>query len=237
MPYTDQTYIPEKPLIMQAYTEGYAVPVPIDSGQELSLEASCPGTSIVPSGDKASAQPLSKAESLTYTPISPFSPFQSGHIMKPRPTPLEEKASPAREESNPLSHNLGMGSPDIGKSPEDDKTFVTASHYDVTVPRNSYLTRFPDRSYHMTSQEQLLSYDILHPNQRGGKRGPFKDPNLREQTAQTRKMGSCIRCRMQRIRVSVFVVSVPSTNAIEVMGLTVLNFSANTTQMTPQGPV
>ncbi|KAH0493991.1 hypothetical protein TgHK011_000630 [Trichoderma gracile] len=36
--------------------------------------------------------------------------------------------------------------------------------------------------------------------QRNGKRGPFRDQSLREQTAQTRKMGSCIRCRMQRIR-------------------------------------
>ncbi len=34
------------------------------------------------------------------------------------------------------------------------------------------------------------------------KRGPFKDADLREKTAFTRKMGSCIRCRMQRIRVS-----------------------------------
>lgn len=34
------------------------------------------------------------------------------------------------------------------------------------------------------------------------KRGPFKDPQKRIKTAQTRKMGSCIRCRMQRIRVS-----------------------------------
>lgn len=33
------------------------------------------------------------------------------------------------------------------------------------------------------------------------KRGPFKDPQKRIRTAQTRKMGSCIRCRMQRIRV------------------------------------
>lgn len=40
------------------------------------------------------------------------------------------------------------------------------------------------------------------PAQRNGKRGPFRDQSLREQTAQTRKMGSCIRCRMQRIRVS-----------------------------------
>lgn len=33
------------------------------------------------------------------------------------------------------------------------------------------------------------------------RRGPFKDPQARIRTAQTRKMGSCIRCRMQRIRV------------------------------------
>ncbi|KAJ6446009.1 pre-mRNA splicing factor clf1 [Purpureocillium lavendulum] len=45
------------------------------------------------------------------------------------------------------------------------------------------------------------SFDILLPDQRGGgKRGPFKDAKLREQTAQTRRTGSCIRCRMQRIR-------------------------------------
>lgn len=50
--------------------------------------------------------------------------------------------------------------------------------------------------------DQQANYEIVLTNQRGGKRGPFKDPNLREQTAQTRKIGSCIRCRMQRIRVS-----------------------------------
>jgi len=38
------------------------------------------------------------------------------------------------------------------------------------------------------------------------KRGPFKDQDSREKTALTRKMGSCIRCRMQRIRVSPFFV-------------------------------
>jgi hypothetical protein len=46
MPYTDQTYIPEKPLMMQAYTEGFSVPAPIDSGQELSLDASCRGNKV-----------------------------------------------------------------------------------------------------------------------------------------------------------------------------------------------
>lgn len=33
------------------------------------------------------------------------------------------------------------------------------------------------------------------------RRGPFKDLQKREKTAQVRKIGSCIRCRMQRIRV------------------------------------
>lgn len=39
-------------------------------------------------------------------------------------------------------------------------------------------------------------------NSRGGKRGPFKDHKLREETALTRKFGSCVRCRLQRVRVS-----------------------------------
>ncbi|KAI1329626.1 hypothetical protein F5Y16DRAFT_91178 [Xylariaceae sp. FL0255] len=44
--------------------------------------------------------------------------------------------------------------------------------------------------------------DIVQPNQRPppSKRGPFKDPRDREKTAETRRIGSCIRCRMQRIR-------------------------------------
>lgn len=45
---------------------------------------------------------------------------------------------------------------------------------------------------------------VILPGPRSGKRGPFKDVALREQTAQTRKIGSCVRCRMQRIRVSNF---------------------------------
>jgi hypothetical protein len=46
--------------------------------------------------------------------------------------------------------------------------------------------------------------DIVLSNERPppAKRGPFKTTEDRERTAQTRKIGSCIRCRMQRIRVS-----------------------------------
>lgn len=47
-------------------------------------------------------------------------------------------------------------------------------------------------------------YDVMvsNPmNRPAARRGPFKNNDDREKTAQTRKIGSCVRCRMQRIRV------------------------------------
>lgn len=54
----------------------------------------------------------------------------------------------------------------------------------------------------LVPQEDDLA--LMLPNQKppATKRGPFKDLQKREKTAQVRKIGSCIRCRMQRIRVS-----------------------------------
>ncbi|KAJ4421407.1 hypothetical protein N0V82_003788 [Gnomoniopsis sp. IMI 355080] len=63
-----------------------------------------------------------------------------------------------------------------------------------------------------TAQQQCFDYflppqadesDTMTPDQKkpaATRRGPFKDAQLRERTAKTRIMGSCIRCRMQRIR-------------------------------------
>ncbi|KAI0486064.1 hypothetical protein F4859DRAFT_511064 [Xylaria cf. heliscus] len=44
--------------------------------------------------------------------------------------------------------------------------------------------------------------DFVTPNQRPppARRGPFRNQHDRERTAETRRIGSCIRCRMQRIR-------------------------------------
>ncbi|KAI1142703.1 hypothetical protein F5Y05DRAFT_127805 [Hypoxylon sp. FL0543] len=44
--------------------------------------------------------------------------------------------------------------------------------------------------------------DIVQQNQRPppARRGPFKSNDVREKTAETRRIGSCVRCRMQRIR-------------------------------------
>ncbi|KYK57680.1 tetratricopeptide repeat domain containing protein [Drechmeria coniospora] len=61
-------------------------------------------------------------------------------------------------------------------------------------------TRFGDLPGAALAQHETSQFDIMFPHQRAGKRGPFKDIKLREQTAQTRRTGSCIRCRIQRIR-------------------------------------
>ncbi|KAI8623895.1 hypothetical protein F5Y19DRAFT_468238 [Xylariaceae sp. FL1651] len=49
---------------------------------------------------------------------------------------------------------------------------------------------------------QHRDLDIVHPHQRPppARRGPFRNQHDRERTAETRRIGSCIRCRMQRIR-------------------------------------
>jgi hypothetical protein len=54
------------------------------------------------------------------------------------------------------------------------------------------------------TQPKGLDFGLVFSNQRAppARRGPFKDHEQREKTAHTRKIGSCIRCRMQRIRVS-----------------------------------
>lgn len=80
---------------------------------------------------------------------------------------------------------------------------ISAPGQAMLMSAGSLIDAMPQEPWNNTSvQVQPSNFDILLPNQRGGKRGPFRDPSLREQTAQTRKIGSCIRCRMQRIRVS-----------------------------------
>lgn len=53
--------------------------------------------------------------------------------------------------------------------------------------------------YHDSNYGAMLPSPMNRP---AARRGPFKNNDDREKTAQTRKIGSCVRCRMQRIRVS-----------------------------------
>ncbi|KAI2602016.1 hypothetical protein GGR54DRAFT_654819 [Hypoxylon sp. NC1633] len=76
--------------------------------------------------------------------------------------------------------------------------------YSPSSPRHNSeaepaLPRELDRTRIVNKPREL---DIAQPSQRPppARRGPFKSDDVRKQTAETRRIGSCIRCRMQRIR-------------------------------------
>lgn len=132
------------------------------------------------------------------------------HVMKQEESTEDENFQHHNPRPGPayiFSANTSHSNPNI---PQGDPIFY--SKHDV----ESIPTQFPiphgfasaDVAY-----EQSLGYvlpsqpddsELMTPIQQKPaptKRGPFKDPQKRIRTAQTRKMGSCIRCRMQRIRV------------------------------------
>ena len=82
----------------------------------------------------------------------------------------------------------------------------------VLVPRTAIEVHYQNCNGPVSQNEKLAeSYadeaglDVAVqplPKPPAARRGPFKNQNDRLRTAQTRRDGSCIRCRMQRIRVS-----------------------------------
>ncbi|KAI1390162.1 uncharacterized protein F4822DRAFT_226236 [Hypoxylon trugodes] len=79
----------------------------------------------------------------------------------------------------------------------------TQSYSPPSVRQNSMAEGMSPREIDRTRiTSKPPGLDIVQPNQRPSpaRRGPFKSNNIREQTAETRRIGSCIRCRMQRIR-------------------------------------
>lgn len=76
---------------------------------------------------------------------------------------------------------------------------------------------------------------LMLPNQKppATKRGPFKDRKTREKTAHVRKIGSCIRCRMQRIRVSKIDILPHSQLALTIFTSVNLTTSHRMTRMAP----
>lgn len=126
------------------------------------------------------------------------------------------------------SHFTGLGiqeSTQLGNSLETDNGVGGALAHEVdspALPRQASFVSMPAR-YDMlpgyAESDRLMPGDleamqvrsdfgvVYNPHQRtpSARRGPFKDHHEREKTAHTRRIGSCIRCRMQRIRVSLYL--------------------------------
>lgn len=120
------------------------------------------------------------------------------------------------EDEIPIGGTQGMGgSSPLRRDPAPDTRPTRPLLLGIeTTSSNVYKYNVPSaqNSARPTTQPAILEertnavaqkqYPTADNQQRNGKRGPFRDQALREQTAQTRRMGSCLRCRMQRIRVS-----------------------------------
>jgi hypothetical protein len=89
------------------------------------------------------------------------------------------------------------------------QSFTTPSSEDNEGFRKQYSAPQPHVNTEVDRSQapgQSREIDIIQTHQRPmpAKRGPFRNQNDRERTAETRRIGSCIRCRMQRIRVGGF---------------------------------
>lgn len=95
--------------------------------------------------------------------------------------------------TNPLTHRPLDAEPD-GTLPR----FANVTEYHGRTPLSVDPAAYCDPIPHSSALDGLLTSPLNRP---AARRGPFKNNDDREKTAQTRKIGSCVRCRMQRIRV------------------------------------
>ncbi|KAJ2907079.1 hypothetical protein MKZ38_008647 [Zalerion maritima] len=165
------------------------------------------------------AQP-SRAEEMVYAPMeSPMGSYFGKHHSGTTESSLDGGSSEGMMHvTNPESAVIAIppsGIPCQEHSGVPGGALITAPSRQGSVVQHGPPTsqqRFPGDNapyiygHNMYSAQQYPGYDVVWPP--GGrppsaKRGPFKNNADREKTAQTRRIGSCIRCRMQRIRCNI----------------------------------
>ncbi|PNY28529.1 Uncharacterized protein TCAP_01549 [Tolypocladium capitatum] len=137
---------------------------------------------------------------------SPRRPAVASNHPQGTAVPIRRSFAPSQSPPSPLLISSDSPAPNgslgtIGSPPFLDPASFQESWYHHLMPSHGLTDLMPRGSRSKASlPDQQSSPSILPPVPRGLKRGPFQDVNLRRQTAQTREIGSCIRCRMQRIR-------------------------------------
>lgn len=141
---------------------------------------------------------------------------------KPQTSPTYMKSEAPEQDYQPVDYRTGSNT-SIGIATDYNTTGMTelkaSSYMDHGIVRHQAPQRYPaSQSYgnlETLRTERGCFYpfeasplEMVLPNQKPQvtKRGPFKDPQKRAKTAQVRKIGSCIRCRMQRIRVGITAI-------------------------------
>ncbi|KAB5580837.1 hypothetical protein GE09DRAFT_453314 [Coniochaeta sp. 2T2.1] len=161
-----------------------------------------------------------------YTPLQPtrilgMQPSTSGEEML-YPDAQSRRAYPNQAEASHHGTGLGIRGTSLTEPLGADRVMAAALPNNLTSPSLTGQTSFggmPERydalqGYGEPGSLMVARSDVLgmqgtsnfgvvyNPHQRtpSARRGPFKDHEKREKTAHTRRIGSCIRCRMQRIR-------------------------------------
>ncbi|KAI1173874.1 hypothetical protein F4777DRAFT_420073 [Nemania sp. FL0916] len=115
------------------------------------------------------------------------------------PEPMSSQPFPAQpgiQPGSPVSPRNHLSSLQTFAAPAPEGPEAIRRQYNAT---QAYGHAEADRSRAHTQSREL---DFVPSNQRPppARRGPFRNQHDRERTAETRRIGSCIRCRMQRIR-------------------------------------
>lgn len=148
----------------------------------------------------AGSQPAPTREEMVYPGASPTGKYDGSEGDSHVPSDLRIQGQPSLENS-PLQTGAVQGPYAVGGEPPPfdghagfmglNARFHPAQRLDVKPNVGSF-----------AGQDDRVADFYPHHKTTPVKRGPFRDQDQREKTALTRKMGSCIRCRMQRIRVS-----------------------------------
>ncbi|KAJ9142120.1 Tetratricopeptide repeat domain containing protein [Pleurostoma richardsiae] len=155
-------------------------------------------------------QPTTTGEDMVYPVAIADSRFSRTQDTESRfPASGPQGGPQSKPQSSGLTDNglpyLGGVMPVTGASsfaPTEPRSLGASSGFGRVPGYLAVETTSPGHAGRVDLQSRTSGLDVVFPNQRPppAKRGPFKTHMARQQTAHTRKIGSCIRCRMQRIR-------------------------------------
>ncbi|KAI1757289.1 hypothetical protein F4782DRAFT_548199 [Xylaria castorea] len=111
---------------------------------------------------------------------------------------------PVPSQGYPVQPGMQPNSPvSPGNQTTSVPAFTPSAYEGQEEPKAQYSTNRPHSHADVDGRRvNTRELDFVPPNQRPppARRGPFRNQHDRERTAETRRIGSCIRCRMQRIR-------------------------------------
>lgn len=184
---------------------GHQIAGQLFSGDGLPMSQALPGTTQPPTQPNVFEDPWGIPTSIPGYPVLQanrpmvMQPSTRGEgMVYPAPSSNRNYAGPIQQHAPLSDHMIG---PQTYIPPP---TGVTGTPTSPSFSSAAYHGTFPPAAERPENLGQTRGLDFVLTNQRPAqaKRGPFKTTKERQATAETRKIGSCIRCRMQRIRAS-----------------------------------